>query len=105
MTSELLNLVQYQLVVILYISIFHECEGWIEKSVPRFTDWHHEACRVMTIGDREGCIFLSYPHTNNGFFFLLTTKYLILFKKDMKRLPENPKYAEMIHGDVPLTIQ
>ena len=37
------------------------------------TDWHHEACRVMKIGDREGLIFLSHPHTNNGFFFLLTT--------------------------------
>ena len=77
MTSELLNLVQYQLVVILYISIFHECEGGIEKSVPRFTDWHHEACR--------GTEFLSNPHTNNGLLFLLTTKCLILFKKDMRR--------------------
>ena len=60
------------------ISIYHECEGGIEKSVPRFTDWHHEACRVMTIGDCEGQTFLSHPHTNNGFFFLLTNKYLIL---------------------------
>ena len=25
--------------------INHECEGGIEKSVPRITDWHHEACR------------------------------------------------------------
>ena len=39
------------------ISIHHECEGRIEKSVPRITDWHHEACRVMTIGDHEGRIF------------------------------------------------
>ena len=26
----------------------------------------------MTNGDSEGRIFLTYPHTNNGFFFLLT---------------------------------
>ena len=55
------------------ITIYHEYEGGIEKSVPRITDWHHEACRVMTINDREGRIFLSDPHTNNGFFFMLTT--------------------------------
>ena len=29
------------------------------RAVPRITDWHHEACRVMTNGDREGRIFLS----------------------------------------------
>ena len=28
---------------------------------------------MMTNGDPEGRIFLSYPHTNNGLFFLLTT--------------------------------
>ena len=33
------------------ITIDHECEGRIEKSVPRIAVWHHEACRVMTIGD------------------------------------------------------
>ena len=32
----------------------------------------------MSNGDRERRIFLSHPHTNNGFFFLLTTKYHIL---------------------------
>ena len=50
------------------IRIYHECEGRIEKSVPRITDWHHEACRVMTNGDLEGQIFLSDPNTNYGFF-------------------------------------
>ena len=60
---------------------------------------------MMTIGDREGQIFLSHPHTNHGFVFLLTTKYLILYWKDMKRLPENPESAEMGHGDVILTLQ
>ena len=33
------------------IRIHHKCDGWIEKSVPRITDWHHEACRVMTKTD------------------------------------------------------
>ena len=61
------------------IRIHHKCEGGIEKSVPRITDWHHEACRVMTNGDREGRIFVSHPNMNNGFFFLLTTKYCILY--------------------------
>ena len=87
------------------IRIYHECEGGIEKPVPRITNWHHEACTVMTIGDREERIFLSHPHKNNGFFFLLTVKYLILYWKDMKRLPENPEFAEMRHGDVILTLQ
>ena len=82
----------------------HGCEGWIEKAVPMITDWHHEACRVMTNGDREERILLSHPHTNNGFFFLLTTKYLIFCGwggggggggGGMKRLPENPEYAEV----------
>ena len=48
-------------------------EGGKEKSVPRITDWQQEACRVMPNGDRKGRLFLSNPHTNNGFFFLLTT--------------------------------
>ena len=38
------------------IRIYHECEGRIEKSVPRITVWHHEACRVMTNSDSEGLI-------------------------------------------------
>ena len=65
-----------------HIRIYHECE--IENP-----SRGHEACRVMTNGDREEQIFLSHPHTNNGFFFLLTTK----------RLSENPEYAQMQHGD------
>ena len=87
------------------ISIHHKCEGGIEKSIPRITDWHHEACRVMTIGDREGRICLSHPHMINRFFFLLTTKCLNLFGKARKRLPQNPEFAEMRHVDVILTLQ
>ena len=30
------------------IKIYHECEGRIEKYVPRIAVWHHEACRGMT---------------------------------------------------------
>ena len=35
------------------ISIFHVCMVWIEKSVMRVTDRHHEACRVMPNSDPE----------------------------------------------------
>ena len=31
--------------------IYQECERGIEKSVPRITLWHCEACRVMTNRD------------------------------------------------------
>ena len=43
----------------------------------------------MTNGDREGRIFLFLPYTNSGLFFLLTTKYRILYGKTWQRLPEN----------------
>ena len=74
------------------IRIYHECEGRIEKSVPRIDVWHHEACRVMTKVDPEGLIFLSYPHTNIGFFFLLTSTVLYLkisFQKSLNTLRYN----------------
>ena len=35
------------------ISIFHVCMVWIEKSITRVTDQHHEACRVMPNCDPE----------------------------------------------------
>ena len=35
------------------ISIFHVCMVWIEKSVTKVTDRHHEACRVMPNSDPE----------------------------------------------------
>ena len=71
------------------IRIYHECEGRIEKSVPRIAFCHHEACRVLTNGDPEGQIFLSNPHTNDGFFFLLTT--IFLFKNKHLEVPEYAK--------------
>ena len=58
------------------IGIYHECEGGIEISIGGD---HRLASRVMTNSDRAGLIFISQPNTNNGFFFLLTTKYLILY--------------------------
>ena len=67
------------------IRIYHECEGRIEKPVPRIAVPHHEACRVMTNGDPEGRIILSYPHTNNEFFFLLTTVFIYLFKVSLQK--------------------
>ena len=73
------NLSEYLSVSLLQIiRIYHECEGRIEKSVQRIAVWHHEACRVMTNGDPEGLIFLSYPLTNNGYYFLVTTFYLFI---------------------------
>ena len=41
------------LVLLENISIFHGCMVWIEKSITRVTDRHHEACRVMPNSDPE----------------------------------------------------
>ena len=65
------NGIDMNTVSIVPLRIHHEFDGGIEKYVPRITDWHHEACRVMPNGDREGSIFLSEPHMNDGFFLLL----------------------------------
>ena len=45
---------------------------WIEKSVTRVTDRHHEACQVMPNSDPEWQIFLSTPYTHDRYFFLHT---------------------------------
>ena len=45
---------------------------WIEKSITRFTDRHHEACRVMPNSDPEWQIFLSTPYSYVRYFFLHT---------------------------------
>ena len=52
------------------ISIYHGCMVWIEKSVTRVTDRHHEACRVMPNSDPEWQIFLSTPYIHDRYFFL-----------------------------------
>ena len=86
------------------IRIHHECKGGIEKSVPRITNWHNKACRVMQMVITGDGFF--YPTlTQIMDFFLLTTKYHILYWKTWKRLPENPEFADMRHGEVILTFQ
>ena len=37
--------------ILRYNKYLHGCMVWIEKSVMRVTDWHHEACRVMPNSD------------------------------------------------------
>ena len=44
-----------------HMRIRHECEGGVEKFIPRITDLHPKACRVMTNNDPEGRVFLSDP--------------------------------------------
>ena len=55
-----------------YLRIYHECG--IEKSIwgspigiTRLAEWW------QSVSDRKKQIFLSNPHTNNGFFFLLNS--------------------------------
>ena len=55
---------------------------------------------MMTNSDPEGLIFLSYPHTNNGFFFLLTTVSFFYNK-----LPEVPEYAKMQFNNDDITLK
>ena len=50
------------------IRIYHECEGRIEKSVPRIAVWLHKACRVMTNGD-----------PGDGFFCTILTRIMDSF--------------------------
>ena len=81
------------------IRIYHECEGRIEKPVCRITVWHHKACQVMTNGDPEGQIFLSYPLTNNGFFFLFTTVFIFKLEHIRWRAIANPHALEKSNGN------
>ena len=46
---------------------------------------------MMKNGDTKRRIFLSYPHTNNGFFFLLITVFFLFKIKP----PEVPEYAKI----------
>ena len=69
----LLVLLQYYIII-----IFHVCMVWMEKSVTRVTDRHHEACRVMPNSDPEWQIFLSTPYTHDRYFFLHTS-WLTIF--------------------------
>ena len=49
---------------------------------------------MMTNGDLKGRIFLTYPHTNNGFFlartlFIYLIIYLFIKKHKLLEVPEN----------------
>ena len=58
----------------------------------------------LSFNDSYRCLnFLSHPHTNNGYHQI--PHFIHVIGKTWKRLPENPKYAEMRHGDVILTLQ
>ena len=52
---------------------------WIEKSVARVTDRHHEACRVMPNSDPEWQIFLSTPYTHDKVLFLVAIPFYKIF--------------------------
>ena len=60
---------------------------------------------MMTNVDHEGRIFLSHPHKNNGFFSCSPFNTSFILDILEQRLSEYPKYAEMRHGDVILTLQ
>ena len=100
--SSLLYVLDVLLKYLYNISFYHDLEGGIKKSVPRITDWHHEACRVWSNSDHKERGFLYHPHKNNGFFFLLTH---FILENTWKRFQENPEFTEMRHGDVILTLQ
>ena len=50
-----------------FLSIYKNL-SWVWGWHRKITVWHHNACQVMTKGDREGQIFLAHSHTNNDFF-------------------------------------
>ena len=77
------------------IRIYHECEGRIEKSVPRIAVWHREACRVMTNGDPKGRIFLTRIKDSFScsplFLFIYLHIYLFIYSFILKKLLEVPE--------------
>ena len=59
----------------------------------------------MTNGDPEGRILLSYPHTNNGSFFLLTAViylfiYLFIYLLIYSFKNKLREYAKTSHDDL-----
>ena len=59
--------------------ICHECEGRIEKPIPRIAVWHPEACRGMTNGDLEGRIVLYYTPTRIMDSFSCSPLFLFIY--------------------------
>ena len=85
---ELGNPLNYDWNIFRIIRIYHECEGRIEKSVPRIAVWHHKACRVMINGDPEGRTFLSYLTPIMDSFScspLFLFIYLFIFEKCLQK--------------------
>ena len=58
----------------------------LEKSDLRITDWHQEACWVMKNGDREGQIFLCYPHANLWWIIFLIQHFFFIFNPLLRML-------------------
>ena len=77
----------YPIYTLMIIRIYYECEGGIEQSVPRDNSLSSLGKPRDAKRRSSGQIFLSNPHTNNGFLFLLTTVfkklivYLLIFLK------------------------
>ena len=62
------------------IRILHECQVWIDKSVPRDTFWHHEARRVMPNCDTKDRFIFLHALMRRSLIF-------ILFKMIQSRRP------------------
>ena len=75
------------------IRIHHECEGRIEKSIPRIAFWHQETFRVMTNGDPEGYIF--YPTLTRIMNFFSCPQLVFFIYLLKKSFLEVPKQAKM----------
>ena len=98
----------YQSSLLENIRIHHECEGGIDKSVPRITIWHHYACQVMPNGDPEGQTVI----TNDRFLHAILTQIMDSLSCSLlntafsclKRLPEISEYPEMRH-DMMMSLQ
>ena len=69
----------YRLSFILDNIRIYECEGRIEKSVPLDHRLSSLGCRVMTTGDPEGRIFLSYPNTHDRFLYSCSPLFLFIY--------------------------
>ena len=74
--------------------------------VPRFTDWHHKSCQVMTNGNPEWQIFLSHPYKMYIMesFPCSPLKTSFHIGNTWKSLPENTEYAEMRYNDITLIL-
>ena len=58
------------------IRINHECESGIEKSVPRNTVWHYQACRVMkTVSARDKIFFHILTRIMDSFLTKVNSAY------------------------------